>query len=523
VDTAAIRELNRRFGIPDSVRIVAGNGGLAKVDIATRDGTGEMYVDGAHITSWQAARRGGILFIRTEARWDDGPRQLNETHANALRTCGKHFLLLIILLCFATIGCDEKSPPLVATPVPVVLVAQPIERAVTDYQIFTARTEAVQSTNIRARVTGYLTRIAFQDGDMIKEGDVLFEIDDRPYKAALDEANATLQVSTANLDASKAGLEIATADLVTAQAEYEMDFNVRKTNAAAMSQAELDKRLGMRDAARGGVDKAKAAIAEAESSIQQAKAALMTAQLNYDWCKVTAPISGRTTRHLVDVGDLVSQNVTILTNIVSLKPIWAYINVDQNTAQRVQTLVHEGKIKSFRNGQMPVDMSVGVGSADSFPIAGTVDYVSNQFDPNTGSIQVRCAFPNEDESLIAGLFATIKVPIGAPHEALLVSGQAIGTNQGQKYVLVVNDKNEVEYRAIETGQLQDGLREVARFRSVTEPGPNGNDITKQVEVLKPGDWVIVNGLQRARPGVTVDPRKVDMLTMLDESHSSSSK
>jgi RND family efflux transporter MFP subunit len=241
-----------------------------------------------------------------------------------------------------------------------------------------------------------------------------------------------------------------------------------------------------------------------------------TAQLNYDWCKVKAPISGRSTRHLVDVGDLVSQNVTTLTNIVSLKPMWAYINVDQNTALRVQKLARAGEIKAPRTGEMPVAMGIGVGAEEEFPIAGTVDYISNQLDPSTGTIQVRASFPNDDESLVAGIFARIRVPLTTKHPALLVTDKAIGTNQGQKFVLVVNDKDEVEYRAVDVAQLHQGLREVLRSRSIATAGPEGNDVTKKVEVVKPDDRIIVDGLQRVRPGDKVKPILVNMQTLLVE-------
>jgi multidrug efflux system membrane fusion protein len=159
-------------------------------------------------------------------------------------------------------------------------------------------------------------------------------------------------------------------------------------------------------------------------------------------------------------------------------------------------------------------MSVAVGDANAFPIAGTIDYVSNQLDPNTGSIQVRAVFPNEDETLVAGLFARIRVPIAAPHDALLVNDRAIGTDQGQRFVVVVNDQNEVERHMVEVGQLHDGLREVHRYRTVLEPGSDGKAATKKVEVLKPTDWLVVEGLMRARSGDKVEPKHVDMQTLL---------
>lgn len=384
----------------------------------------------------------------------------------------------------ASAGCEQKGPELVTPPPPVVMVATPAERSVTDYQLFTARTEAVESVDIKARVTGYLKEILFKDGADVKEGDVLFKIDDRPYKAALDEA--------------KANLAYAKAALVEAEANYQIGVNVRKANPAAISEQELNQRLGARD--------------EAAASVQQAEASIESAQLNYDWCTVTAPIAGRIDRHFVDVGNLVSQDVTSLTNIVSIKPIWAYFDVDQNTAIDVEKLIAEGKIKSARDTTVDVGMSLG--EAPGYPIAGVIDFISNQLDPNTGSLRVRAAFPNEDGFIGSGMFGRIRVPIGAPHDALLVLDQAVGTNQGQKYVLVVNEQNQVEYRPVQTGQVHDGLREVKRYREIVEPGQTGADAMTQVEVLKPTDRIIVQGLQRVKPGVTVNPQLVDMLTLL---------
>jgi multidrug efflux system membrane fusion protein len=422
-------------------------------------------------------------------------------------------VLLLTLLAVAA-GCGEKHPKPVDTPPPTVMVAKPLERSVTDYQIFTGRTEAVQSVDVKARVTGYLTKIHFKDGDLVKEGDPLFQIDDRPYKFARDLAEATLVVATKELDAAKAALEVANASLVKTQADYDIGKGVKKDNPGAISDQEIVRRLGARDEAKGTVDKAKAAIAKGEGSIRQAEAELETARLNFNWCTVRAPYDGRTTRHLISVGDLVNQNTTVLVNIVSLKPLWAYINVDQTAVLRVQSLIKAGKLKSPREGTIPVGMSVGVGAAETFPISGAVDYVSNQVDPATGTLQVRCTFPNEKEALVAGLFARIKVPVSEPHPALLIADLAVGTNQGQKYVLVVNDKDEIEYRAVEVGQVFDGLREVLRHCTITEPGAEVKAQTRQVEVLKAGDRVVVMGQLRARPGDKVTPQVVDMQTLL---------
>jgi multidrug efflux pump subunit AcrA (membrane-fusion protein) len=197
---------------------------------------------------------------------------------------------------------------------------------------------------------------------------------------------------------------------------------------------------------------------------------------------------------------------------VSIKPIWAYFDVDQNTASRYQDLVLKGEVESPRKDEIPADMAV-VGDVD-FAVKGVIDFVSNQFDPNTGSVRLRAVFPNDNGTLVAGLFGRVRVPISAPHPALLVTDSAVGTNQSQRFVLVVNDQNEVEYRAVDVGQMHGSLREVLRFREVTETGPNGQGVLTKVEVLKPTDRVIVEGLQRVRPGVKVEPKLVSMTTLL---------
>ncbi|MGD9633656.1 MAG: efflux RND transporter periplasmic adaptor subunit [Pirellulales bacterium] len=392
---------------------------------------------------------------------------------------------LTAALAIALAGCSEKHPELVTPPPPVVMVAVPVQRTVTNYQLFTVRTEAVESVDIKARVTGYLKEILFKDGADVNAGDVLFKIDDRPYKAALDEA--------------KANVAYAKAALVEAEANYQIGMNVRKANPAAISEQEINQRLGARD--------------EAAASVLQAEASVESAQLNFDWCTVAAPIAGRINRHFVDAGNLVSQDVTSLTNIVTIKPIWAYFDVDQNTALDVEKLIAEGKVQSARDTTIDVGLSLGEG--DDFPIAGTIDFVSNQLDPNTGSLRVRAVFPNQNGFIGSGMFGRVRVPIGPPHDALLVLDQAVGTNQGQKYLMVVNEKNQVEYRAVEVGQIHDGLREVLQYREIMLPGANGADTSKREEVLKPTDRIIIQGLQRVRPGADVTPKQVDMLTQLN--------
>jgi RND family efflux transporter MFP subunit len=396
-------------------------------------------------------------------------------------------ILLLTITAVTAIGCEKKHPQVVQTPPPLVKVSQPVQGTVTDYQVFTARTAAVESVEVKARVTGYLTKILFKDGDLVKKDDILLEIDDRPYKAALDLAVGNL--------------EFAKAALVKNQADYDIGLAVQKQNKGAISEQELTKRLGARD--------------ESKASIDKAKADLENAQLNYGWCKVTSPITGRANRHFVDAGNVITKDVTTLTNVVSIKPIWAYFDVDENSAQSYQRKVKKGEVKSLLENNIPVTMALA-GNQD-FSITGETDFVSNQFDPNTGSIRIRAVFSNAGGNLEAGLFARIRVPTSAPHPALLVRESAIGTNQSQRFLMIVNDKNIVEAREVEVGQMHgEGLREILRYRTITEPGPEDKDVTKQVEVLKPTDRVIVLGLLRARDGDPVTPQLVNMLTLLPE-------
>ncbi len=390
----------------------------------------------------------------------------------------------LALALLVVLGCKGNQPTPVAMPPSICEVARPIEREVTDYQVFTARTQAIENVDIKARVTGYVLKIPFADGSLIKSGDILFQLDDRPYKAILDKA--------------KADVEFAKASQVKAKAFYDIGLAVQKENKAAISQQELDRRRG--------------ALEESVAQVKQAQATQDSAQINFDWCTVRSPIDGRVNQHMVDVGALVSENITQLTNVVSIKPIWAYFDVDQNSALRYEQLVKEGKVKSARVTTIPLQMALAADQA--FTIAGHVDFVANQLDPNTGSIRLRGVFENTDGGISSGLFARVRLPRSAPHSALLVSDRALGTDQGQTFLLVLNDKNEVEYRAVEIGQLHDGLREVMRTRKILEPGSNNTQTFKEVEVLKATDRVIVSGLQRVRPGDKAEPKLVDMQTRL---------
>lgn len=360
-------------------------------------------------------------------------------------------------------GCTQApSEPPAAAPISVT-VSYPVEREVTDYADFTARTAAVDCVEVRSRVWGYLKTVNFKEGTLVTKGDVLFELDPRPYQADYDR-------SSANLNLAKAHLGRISADFKRAEALLPKK---------AIAQSDYDLVRGDRD--------------EAAAAVKVAEAALNTAELNLSFAKIVAPISGRVSRHLVTVGNLIQSgdqaNVTLLTTIVSMDPMWAYFDVDERTVPRVRQLLRKGKAGSAREAAMPV--MLGLANEDGYPHRGTIDFIDNQVNPKTGTLRFRGTFTNQDDALLPGLFARVRVPISASHPALLVTDRALDTDQGQKILYIVNDKNEVLSRPIRVGLLHDGLRAI-------EGG------------LKSGERVIVTGLQTVRSGITVEPKLVEM-------------
>ncbi len=398
-------------------------------------------------------------------------------HPASLRTENIQRLLqvsVVACLCIAWAGCKKEQPVIVSKPA-VVTVARPIEKEVIDYSEHTGRTSALESVDVRARVSGFIEKINFKDGSEVKAEDVLVEIDPRPFKAAVDQA--------------KAELEKAKAVLEKADVEWER----------------LDKLYQKKTASVIEWSTAKAAKHAGEAMVAAAEASLQTEQLNLDWTKVTAPIGGRIGRRLVDVGNLITGGTamaTSLATILQLQPIYVYFDVDERTVLTMQKLVREGKIPSARSGAVPVEL--GTATDEGFPYKGVVDFIDNKVDPNTGTLRVRATFPNDPYILSDGLFVRCRFPMGPPHQALLVSERALGQDQGQYFALVVTAENKVDYRPLKVGTLHNGLR-------VIESG------------LKPAEWVIVNGLQRVRPGATVEPQRVEMASQVAASAASAAQ
>ncbi len=373
-------------------------------------------------------------------------------------------ILTIGALAVGLAGCAKPAAePPAAPPAPPVTVSYPVERDVTDSVEFTARTAAVDSVEVRAHAWGYLQKVNFKEGELVKAGDVLFEIDPRPYEALLNQAKAKLAQDKAQVKYD--------------EAEYQRQLQIVRGGAG--SQSELDKAT----AARG----------VALANIAAAKALIASRQLDLDYTKIAAPVGGRVSRYVVTAGNLIQSGDqgggTLLTTIVSVDPMYAYFDVDEGTALRVRRLNREGKSDSPRDGGYPV--SLGLANEDGFPHRGTINFVENQVNPKTGTIRARGQFPNEHQVLLPGLFGRVRTPIGRPHKALLVSDRALETDQAQKVLYVVNDNNEVVARPVRVGALHDGLREIT-------------------DGLKSGERVIVTGLQQVRPGAIVEPKLVPM-------------
>lgn len=374
-----------------------------------------------------------------------------------------HFILLsllVVIFGLALAACKHQPPAIAAPPPPAVTISQPIEREILDYDEYTGRTAAVKEVEVRARVSGYLVKVNFKEGAEVAKGDLLFQIDPRPFQAALGVANGQVAQWEAKLARAEADV-----------ARYE-----RLAPRGAASQKDLDTAI----ADRG----------EARAAIQSTRAAVEKAALDLEFTRITAPISGRVSRTRITEGNLVTADATLLTTIVSMDPMYTYFDVDEHSMLRYQQLVREQKRPSARAGQLPVTMELA--NETGFPHQGIIDFLDNQVDPATGTLRVRGVFLNAQRILTPGVFTRVRIQGSGKYSALLVTDLAIGTDQGQKYLLVVNDQNVVEYRAVQLGRMQDdGLR-------VVQTG------------LQPGEWVIINGVQRARPGATVSPQRAAM-------------
>ena len=359
-------------------------------------------------------------------------------------------------------GCTSEATPNTAPPAPEVAVAAALDSEVQEWDDFTGRLEAVESVEIRPRVTGYIESVNFEEGSIVRKDDLLFVIDPRPYRAELNKAEAELTRAVARA-------ELARNDVTRSE---------KLLTIKAVSQEEYDQRVS--------------ASREATANVDAARAAVESARLNVSFTRVTAPITGRVSRAIVTPGNLVtggSTSATLLTTIVSIDPIYVTFEGDEQVYLKYTELARRGERSSSRD--KPNTVLMGLANETGFPHQGQMQFVDNQVDPRTGTIRGRAAFANPDGYLTPGLFARVKLLGHDSYRAVLVDDRAVGTDQSKKFVYVVDADNKVAYRPVEIGRLQDGLRVVTQG-------------------LSPGEHVVVNGLQRVRPGAVVTPQLVAM-------------
>jgi len=367
--------------------------------------------------------------------------------------------LKLAAICVAislVLGCAK--PQETARPnSPEVTVGRPVKADLIEWDQFTGRLDAVETVEVRARVSGYLESANFREGAIVKKGDLLFVIDPRPFEAELQRAEGERARAQARLDLAALRLERQRLLLET----------------ASVSQDAYDERA--------------AEERQAKADVQAAKAAVEAARLNVEFTRVKAPIAGRISRVVVTEGNLITggtAQATLLTTVVSLDPIYCYFDSDERTYLKYVRLAREQRRPNSPNSRIPVYL--GLADEEGFPHTGHIDFVDNRIDPNTGTMRVRATFPNEDHSLTPGLFARVRVPGSDILRALLVPDEAIGSDQTNRFVYVVDEQNMVDRRPVQLGSSEEGLRFIR-------------------EGLSPTDRVVVKGLQRLRPGIKVNP------------------
>lgn len=340
-------------------------------------------------------------------------------------------------------GCGHAAPQARNSAPPAVSVAPVEQKEIVEWTEFTGRTEPVESVEIRPRTSGYIQEVRFQSGQLVKKGDVLFVIDPRWNQATVDQRKAEYE---------------------QAKGEADRTDMLLKNNAISAEDAEARR---------------------ARSA--SAKAALESAQLDLEYTEVRSPIDGRVSRALLTQGNYVSGlagSATLMTTVVSVDPVYVYASVDEDTLLKFNRLVEAKQLGNTDGGKIPVDLQLA--DESEFPHHGSIESFDNQLDPNTGSILLRAVFSNDDGRIVPGLFARIRIPLSEKHAAMLVDERAIGTDQANKFVLALTSTNTVAYRPVTLGPTVDGKR-------IIRTG------------LTPGEEIVVNGLQRVRPGMAVTP------------------
>ena len=365
---------------------------------------------------------------------------------------------LAVFAGLALFGCGEK-PAAQAPPPPTVTVAKPVKKEITEWLYFTAQTQAVDTVTIIPRVTGYVDNITFKEGDIVDFGDLLYVIDPRPYQAALDQAKGQLEQAMAQQKLDDANLERAN-DLLAKRVIAKQDYD---TTAAQKYVA--------------------------DAQVVASQAAVESSQLNLDFTQIRSPIHGKIGVQLVNRGNLVQANSTQLTTIVSIDPIYAYFYVDERSVLRYQEAVKAGKMPTANQATLPVWLQLE--NEQGYTHTGVIDFINNSFDPSTGTLQLRGRFPNLDGYLLPGAFGSVRVAGSPKYEAVLVADRAIGSDQDQKFVVVVQPDGLTKYQKVQLGPIVDGLR-------VVQSGLQGDET------------VVVEGIGKVRPNSKVSAEQTDM-------------
>lgn len=397
-------------------------------------------------------------------------------------------------------GCQQDAAVPPDRPDPTMTVAQPVQKQIVEWDAYTGRLEAVDFVEVRARVSGYLQSVHFDEGQVVTKGDLLFIIDPRPFEAELNGAQAALRQAESQQQQAKAQLEEAKAQKLQADAGLALaDARVKRTRDLqlrdAITQEEVDQReaeflqaQANVEAAKAGISSAAAAISTAEASVESARAQVQVAQLNLDYTRVLAPVTGRISGKGVTEGNLVSGGTatsTLLTTITSVAPIYCNFDANEQEVLKYIRLALSGKRESSRVAKNPVFL--GLVDEQGFPHQGHMDFVDNRFDADTASMRARCVFPNDDEVLVPGMFARIRIPGSAAYQAVLIPDSAVGTDQSSQYVYIVAD-GMIERRSVSLGPIVDGLR-------VVRDGLAGNES------------LVIEGLLQARPGMQVQTKE----------------
>ena len=368
----------------------------------------------------------------------------------------KHLRLPLAILAVAVMSACGKTPEQAAAMPPAkISVAKVLEQPVNEWDEFTGRLEAPETVQIRPRVSGQIDQVAFTEGALVKKGDLLFQIDPRPFQAEVRRLEAQLQQTKAAATRS--------------DNEAQRGERLRQSNAIS---AEL-------------ADSRTTAAQEARAAVAGIQAQLDLAKLNLSFTRVTSPISGRVSRAEITAGNLVTADVTALTSVVSTDKVYAYFDADERVFLKYTQLARNGQ----RGATTPVYM--GLSNEDGNPHLGQMNFVDNQVNPKTGTIRGRAVFDNSDGTYTPGLYARLKLVGSGTYSAVLINDEAVGTDLGKKFVLVMDGDNKSAYRAVELGPKIEGLR-------IVRSGLNKDDT------------IIVKGLQRVRPGSPVTPEVIPM-------------